>query len=85
MGQNRNLNFRCIYILMYQALYSFSYNHQLHNYKNLNKIIKSVKFNPDAIFFYVKLNKNLDYPDKDWAVNIANVKKLTKQIIKIKK
>lgn len=53
------------------------------HYKDLRKIINSVKFSPDVIFFYIKLNKRLNYPDKDWAVNIIKIKMLTKKIIKI--
>ena len=53
------------------------------HYKDYKKIIESVKFSPDAIFFYIKLNKRLNYPDKDWAVNIVKIKMLTKKIIKI--
>jgi len=48
----------------------------------LNCISNSVFFNPSAIFFYVKLNKNLDYPDKKHAVSLKNLDKL---LINIKK
>lgn len=53
------------------------------HYKDLKKIINSIKFTPDVIFFYIKLNKKLNYPDKDWAVNIVKIKMLTKRIINI--
>jgi sialic acid synthase SpsE len=56
----------------------------LNHYKKKNKIIDSVKYNPDAIFFYIKLNKKLNYPDKDWAINVNDVKKLTKKLTNLR-
>ena len=48
----------------------------------LNCISNSVFFNPCAIFFYVKLNKNLNYPDKKHAVSFKNLDKLLANIKK---
>lgn len=55
------------------------------HFKNLKKISESLKYKPDVVFFYVKLNKKLNFPDKDWAVNINNVKKLSKKIKNLQK
>tara|TARA_Y100000741_G_scaffold26731_1_gene19283 strand:- start:2255 stop:2956 length:702 start_codon:yes stop_codon:yes gene_type:complete len=41
--------------------------------KYFNCISSSVFFDPCAIFFYVKLNKNLNYPDKKHAVSIKEL------------
>lgn len=56
----------------------------LNHYKKLNKITESIKYNPDVIFFYIKLNKKLNYPDKDWAINVNDVKKLTKKLTNLR-
>ena len=45
-----------------------------------NCISSSVFFNPCAIFFYVKLNKNLNYPDKKHAVSTKELDKLLNNI-----
>ena len=46
----------------------------------LDCIPNSVFLEPCAIFFYVKLNKNLNYPDKSHAVNIKNINLLLDKI-----
>ena len=43
-------------------------------------ISNSVFFNPCAIFFYVKLNKNLKYPDNKHAVSLKKLDKILKNI-----
>jgi len=48
-------------------------------------ITNSVFFNPCAIFFYVKLNKNLNYPDKKHAVSLKELDQVLKDIKKNEK
>ena len=43
--------------------------------KYLNSIIDVKKFDPYAIFFYVKLNKKLNYPDNIHAIKLKNINK----------
>ena len=45
-----------------------------------NCISSSVFFNPCAIFFYVKLNKDLNYPDKKHAVSIKELDRILNNI-----
>lgn len=48
--------------------------------KYINCIANSIFFEPCAIFFYVKLNKDLNYPDKTHAVNIKDINLLLNKI-----
>ena len=52
------------------------------HHKNLLNIPKVLKYQPSAIFFYVKMNRKLDYPDNDNAVPLKNVKDLINKIKK---
>lgn len=43
--------------------------------KYLRSLIDVKKYQPNAIFFYVKLNKKLNYPDNIHAIKLKNIKK----------
>ncbi len=43
-----------------------------------NIIFNSLKFKPKKIFFYIKDNKDLDYPDKSYAIPLNKIKRLLK-------
>ena len=53
-------------------------NHSSH----LSAIYSSMNYNPNAIFFYVKLNNKLNFPDNDHVVETKNIKKILKRILK---
>lgn len=46
----------------------------------LDTIPLSIHYNPSSIFFYVKLNDRLDYPDNHHAVKIKDIKKILNDI-----
>lgn len=48
--------------------------------ENLDTIPLSMAYKPDAIFFYVKLDKKLTYPDNKHAVPIKKLKKIIHRI-----
>ena len=48
--------------------------------KFLKSIPNSVFFKPSSIFFYVKLNKNLSYPDNLHAIKINSVSSILKNV-----
>ena len=43
-------------------------------------VIKSLKYKPKKIFFYIKDNRDLEYPDNSYAIPLKNLKKLIKKI-----
>ena len=53
-------------------------NHSPH----LSSIYSSLDYNPNAIFFYVKLNSKLNFPDDEHAVEISNIENILKKISK---
>ena len=52
------------------------------HYNKIYQIPKVAKHNPSEIFFYVKMNKNINYPDNNHAVPLNQVKDLIKKIKK---
>jgi sialic acid synthase SpsE len=51
-------------------------NHSPH----LETISSSVYYNPNSIFFYVKLNNKLNFPDNEHAVKVKDIGKVLKKI-----
>ena len=73
----KNINFNRIKELRARFNVPVAYgNHS----KFLSSIYKSISFKPHAIFFYVKLNRNLNYPDNKHAFKVKNIKKLVSKI-----
>ena len=52
------------------------------HYKKIAQIPNVAKYNPSEIFFYVKMNKKIIYPDNNHAVPLNRVKDLIKKINK---
>lgn len=56
-----------------------------HHCSNENVIFASLGFNPDSLFFYLKGEDELNFPDKFHAISIKRVDELVKNINLIKK
>ena len=52
---------------------------------NHNVLYASIPFNPESIFFYVKINSLTNYPDNRHAVLLKDVNKIVENINEIKK
>ena len=46
----------------------------------INTIPLSVHYNPSSIFFYIKLNHKMDYPDNNHAVKIKDIKEILNSV-----
>ena len=78
-----DINFERIQILKKKFNKPVAYGNHSH-YRSA--ISKSVLFKPDYIFFYVKLNKKLNYPDNIHAIKLGELTKILNDIKqKIKK
>jgi sialic acid synthase SpsE len=51
---------------------------------DLNIAYLSLLFNPLNLFFYIKGNKKLKYPDNEYAIHLHSLEKFVKQIKKLK-
>ena len=73
------INFQRISILKKKFGLPVSYG----NHSPLIKTIPhSIFFKPESIFFYIKLNKNLNYPDNNHAIKIKSVTSILKSVKK---
>ena len=73
------INFKKILILKKKFNIPVAYgNHS----KFINSIPNSVFFEPCSIFFYVKLNNNLNYPDNHHAIKIKSLDNILENIEK---
>ena len=77
------INMRRINVLKKKFKLPVSYGN--HSTK-IDTLTNSIFYEPESIFFYVKLNKNLNFPDKKHSVNlnkIDNILRIVKKNIKI--
>ena len=75
--KNKNINFKKILTLKKKFKLPVSYG----NHSNqINSLPKSVFLKPSCIFFYVKLNKKLNYPDNDHAISLNSLDPILEKI-----
>lgn len=66
-------------IKTYRMLLKTSVSYGNHHI-GINKIMESLKYKPDSIFFYIKDNDNNTYPDNEHAVKLDELDKMLRKI-----
>ncbi len=77
--ENQSYKLNLNKIRFYKKLLNTNVSYGNHH-NNQKKIIQSLKYKPESIFFYIKDYDNNIYPDNDHAVNLNELKPLVKKI-----
>ena len=77
--ENQNYKLNLNKIKFYKNLFKTPVSYGNHH-NDQKKIIQSVKYKPESIFFYIKDCDNNIYPDNDHAVNLNEIYHLVKKI-----
>ena len=76
----QDLNLKFMNTLSKKSNFPVSYGHHAKN--NIDPIIMSISYEPEKIFFYIKLNSENKFPDNDHALNINQIHSFIEKIDK---